>query len=168
MDRHSEVLIQGTNVPGGRITVNVPVDHTFSTDFARNTYPYDGAQYIWKRSWGDSPNNSSSSSSSDSGTDFTTGVFQLVGWGITTTATVGYLGVTKVAYPATKFVVTKAIVPATVFTGKYTWKGMKYVATTTVPQVYSFTKNTIIPGVIKVASDIVSFIKELISKVLNK
>ena len=68
MDRHSEVLIQGTNVPGGRITVNVPVDHTFATDFARNTYPYDGAQYIWRKSWnvGESNTKSRSSSSSSS------------------------------------------------------------------------------------------------------
>ena len=69
MDRHSEVLIQGTNVPGGQITVTVPVDHTFSTDFARNTYPYDGAQYIWMKSWnvGESNTKSRSSSSSSGG-----------------------------------------------------------------------------------------------------
>ncbi len=70
MARNSEVLIQGTTVPGGRITVTVPVDHTFSADFARNTYPYPGAQYIWVRSWGDEESTSSntrSNSTSSSG-----------------------------------------------------------------------------------------------------
>lgn len=79
-----------------------------------------------------------------------------------------YYGVTKVAYPVTKFVVTKAVVPATVTTAKYTWKGMKYVATTTTPQVYNFTVNTIIPGVVQVAKDIMAFITQVINKVMGK
>ena len=163
------IRIQGGNTPGVMMEVQVPGDapqHAIET--AKTMYNYGGnTQYIWLNSV-KNETTTQNNSSSDSGTDFATGVFQLVGWGITTTATVGYLGVTKVAYPATKFVVTKAVVPATVFTGKYTWKGMKYVANTTVPQVYSFTKNTVVPGVIKVATDIVTFIKELIQKVLNK
>ena len=79
-----------------------------------------------------------------------------------------YYGVTKVAYPATKFVVTKAVVPATVATAKYTWKGMKYVATTTTPQVYNFTVNHVIPGVVQVAQDIMAFITQVINKVMGK
>ena len=51
MARHSEVLIQGINVPQGRMIVTVPVDHTFAPDTARNVYPYEGAQYIWRKSW---------------------------------------------------------------------------------------------------------------------
>ena len=51
MARHSEVLIQGVNVPGGNFTVTVPVDSSYASDAARNIYPYDGAQYIWMKSW---------------------------------------------------------------------------------------------------------------------
>ena len=51
MARHSEVLIQGVNVPGGSFKVTVPVDTAYCTDTARNVYPYDGASYIWVRSW---------------------------------------------------------------------------------------------------------------------
>jgi len=79
-----------------------------------------------------------------------------------------YYGVTKVAYPATKFVVTKAVVPATVATAKYTWKGMKYVATTTTPQVYKFTVNHLIPAAVELAQDIMAFITQVINKVMGK
>ncbi len=51
MARHSEVLIQGVNVPGGNFKVTVPVDSSYAADTARNIYPYDGAQYIWMKSW---------------------------------------------------------------------------------------------------------------------
>ena len=51
MSRSSRVLIQGTGVPGGFLEVVVPVDHTFATDFARATYDFPDAQYIWVRSW---------------------------------------------------------------------------------------------------------------------
>ena len=51
MARHSEVLIQGVNVPGGNFTVTVPVDSSYASDAARNIYPYAGAQYIWVKSW---------------------------------------------------------------------------------------------------------------------
>ena len=51
MARHSEVLIQGTNVPGGSFKVNVPVDSSYASDAARNIYPYAGAQYILVKSW---------------------------------------------------------------------------------------------------------------------
>ena len=51
MARHSEVLIQGVNVPGGNFKVTVPVDSSYASDAARNIYPYDGAQYIWMKSW---------------------------------------------------------------------------------------------------------------------
>jgi len=51
MARHSKVLIQGGGAPGGRIEVIVPVDHTFATDFARATYNFPGAQYMWVNSW---------------------------------------------------------------------------------------------------------------------
>ncbi len=51
MARHSEVLIQGVNVPGGSFKVTVPVDSSYAADTARNIYPYDGAQYIWMKSW---------------------------------------------------------------------------------------------------------------------
>ena len=53
MARSSRVLIQGGNVPGGFVEVVGPVDHTFATDFAKATYDYPGAQYIWVRSWGE-------------------------------------------------------------------------------------------------------------------
>jgi len=53
MSRSSRVLIQGTGVPGGRLEVVVPVDHTFATDFARATYDFPNAQYMWVRSWGE-------------------------------------------------------------------------------------------------------------------
>ena len=51
MARHSEVLIQGVNVPGGSFKVTVPVDSAYASDAARNIYPYSGAQYIWMKSW---------------------------------------------------------------------------------------------------------------------
>ena len=51
MARHSKVLIQGGGAPGGRLEVIVPVDHTFATDFARATYDFPGAQYMWVNSW---------------------------------------------------------------------------------------------------------------------
>ena len=51
MARHSEVLIQGVNVPGGSFKVTVPVDSAYASDAARNIYPYAGAQYIWMKSW---------------------------------------------------------------------------------------------------------------------
>ena len=69
MARHSEVLIQGVNVPGGSFKVNVPVDSAYASDTARNIYPYDGAQYIWVKSWetGQSSRGGSSSVSVSSG-----------------------------------------------------------------------------------------------------
>ena len=51
MARHSEVLVQGVNVPGGNFTVTVPVDSSYASDAARNIYPYPGADYIWMKSW---------------------------------------------------------------------------------------------------------------------
>jgi len=51
MAKKSIVRIQGTGVPGGAIDVEVPVDHTFATDFAERTYDYPDAQFMWIRSW---------------------------------------------------------------------------------------------------------------------
>lgn len=63
MARNSKVLIQGVNVPGGSFEVTVPVDSAYASDAARNIYPYDGAQYIWMKSWDtDQPSRGGSSS----------------------------------------------------------------------------------------------------------
>ena len=51
MARQSKVLIQGGGAPGGRIEVIVPVDHTFAVEFARATYDFPGAQFMWVNSW---------------------------------------------------------------------------------------------------------------------
>ena len=51
MATQSKVLIQGGDTPGGRLEVIVPVEHTFATDFARATYEFPNAQYIWVTSW---------------------------------------------------------------------------------------------------------------------
>ena len=68
MARQSEVLIQGVNVPGGSFKVTVPVDAAFASDTARNIYPYDGAQYIWMKSWStDQPSSSSGGGSASGG-----------------------------------------------------------------------------------------------------
>ena len=165
------VLIQGGDTPGIRMEVEIPASAPqYAIQTAKAQYKFSGAQYIWQGSNNINPEKYSSSSSGGSlfsgstgstGGDFLIGVVGLVGVGC-------YYGVTKVAYPVTKFVVTKAVVPATIFTGKYTWKGMKYVSTTTVPQVYNFTKNTVVPGMIQLGSDIVTFVKELINKVMGK
>lgn len=50
MARQSKVIIQGVNVPGGRMEVIVPVDHTYACEVARKQYGIDG-QYIWSGSW---------------------------------------------------------------------------------------------------------------------
>ena len=69
MARHSEVLIQGTDVPGLRMVVTVPVDHTYASDTARSIYNFGGnTQYIWRKSWEtDQPAPRGGSSSSSSG-----------------------------------------------------------------------------------------------------
>jgi hypothetical protein len=52
MARHSEVLIQGNDVPGLRMIVTVPVDHTWASETARSIYGFGGnTQYIWRKSW---------------------------------------------------------------------------------------------------------------------
>ena len=52
MARHSEVLIQGGDVPGLRMIVTVPVDHTWAAETARSIYGFGGnTQYIWRKSW---------------------------------------------------------------------------------------------------------------------
>ncbi|AIX36885.1 hypothetical protein Syn7803US7_39 [Synechococcus phage ACG-2014f] len=52
MARHSEVLIQGTEVPGLRMIVTVPVDHTWASETAESIYGFGGnTQYIWRKSW---------------------------------------------------------------------------------------------------------------------
>ena len=52
MARHSEVLIQGPDVPGLRMIVTVPVDHTWASETARTVYGFGGnTQYIWRKSW---------------------------------------------------------------------------------------------------------------------
>ena len=52
MARHSEVLIQGTEVPGLRMIVTVPVDHTWASETAKSIYGFGGnTQYIWRKSW---------------------------------------------------------------------------------------------------------------------
>ena len=71
MARHSEVLIQGTDVPGLRMIVTVPVDHTWASETARSIYGFGGnTQYIWRKSWETNqpaPRRSGSSSSSGGG-----------------------------------------------------------------------------------------------------
>ena len=52
MARYSEVLIQGTEVPGLRMIVTVPVDHTWASETAKSIYGFGGnTQYIWRKSW---------------------------------------------------------------------------------------------------------------------
>ena len=52
MARHSEVLIQGNDVPGLRMSVTVPVDHTWASETAKSIYGFGGnTQYIWRKSW---------------------------------------------------------------------------------------------------------------------
>ena len=116
-----------------------------------------------------------SSSSSYSSSGSTEALFGLIGLGV-----VGTYHLTKFtvvsSYKVTKFTVNRVVVPTTKFTfnnvvvpsAKYTWKGMKYVATTTVSQVFSFPKNTVIPGVVKLTSDIIEFLTELVNKVMGK
>ena len=80
MARHSEVLIQGVNVPGGNFKVTVPVDSSYASDAARNIYPYDGAQYIWMKSWEtDQPSRGGGGSSSGAGMGPGTIVMGLIG-----------------------------------------------------------------------------------------
>ena len=71
MARHSEVLIQGGDVPGLRMIVTVPVDHTWATETARSIYGFGGnTQYIWHKSWETNqpaPRSGGSSSSSSGG-----------------------------------------------------------------------------------------------------
>ena len=71
MARHSEVLIQGTEVPGLRMIVTVPVDHTWASETAKSIYGFGGnTQYIWRKSWETNkpaPRGGGSSSSSSGG-----------------------------------------------------------------------------------------------------
>jgi hypothetical protein len=69
MARHSEVLIQGTEVPGLRMIVTVPVDHTWASETAKSIYGFGGnTQYIWRKSWEtNQPARRSGGSSSSSG-----------------------------------------------------------------------------------------------------
>ena len=81
MARHSEVLIQGTNVPGGSFKVNVPVDSSYASDAARNIYPYDGAQYIWVKSWETGQSSSGGSGGSGASASGGNGCLVLLGLG---------------------------------------------------------------------------------------
>lgn len=81
MARHSEVLIQGVNVPGGSFKVNVPVDSSYASDAARNIYPYAGAQYIWVRSWETGQSSSGGGGGSVSSTSGGSGCLILLGLG---------------------------------------------------------------------------------------
>ena len=106
--------------------------------------------------WVNDNNNTSSSVTSSSSGDLGSATFGLIGLGVVGT------------YQATKFTLTKVVVPTAKFTGKYTWKGMNYVATTVTPKVYSFTKNTVVPGVVKLTQDVIEFLTQLVNKVLGK
>lgn len=69
MADQSLVLIRGGSVPGISMEVVVPTNHSFCLDAARQMYRFEGAEYIWVRSWStdDAPKQSSASSSSSSG-----------------------------------------------------------------------------------------------------
>ena len=68
MARHSEVLIQGNDVPGLRMIVTVPVDHTWASETAKSIYGFGGnTQYIWRKSWETNQPASRGSSSASSG-----------------------------------------------------------------------------------------------------
>lgn len=61
--------------------VTVPTSHTWAADTARRQYNFEGAQYIWRRSWDENDDDSSSSSGGGSGLnlDQTTGLVILGG-----------------------------------------------------------------------------------------
>ena len=83
MARHSEVQIQGTNVPGLIMKVTVPVDHYVAPDTARGIYNYPDADYIWLRSWDtDQPAKSGSPSPRQASSDGSFGIGDLfkLGW----------------------------------------------------------------------------------------
>ena len=60
------------------------------------------------------------------------------------------------------------MVPATVFTAQTTYTGLKYVATVTAPQVWSFTANKVVPTLTKVAQDIITWVREMVSSIFTK
>jgi len=93
-------------------------------------------------------------------------LFGLIGWGIATTAKIGYWGVVSTV-KVTHFTVAKVVYPSVVFTSKHLWKGAHYVATTTIPSVFSFTKNKVLPGIVVVGASISSFVRDLINKATN-
>ena len=64
MATYSKVLIQGGKTPGLRMEVTVPTSHTYACETAKAQYNFEGAQYIWQKSWDDNDSDSSSSSSS--------------------------------------------------------------------------------------------------------
>ena len=120
MARHSEVLIQGTDVPGLRMVVTVPVDHTYASDTARSIYNFGGnTQYIWRKSWEtDQPAPRGGGGSSDMTGDLADAVFGLA-WGLT-------WGLTKFTV-LTAWELGKVTVKGTVATTKVVapvvWKG---------------------------------------------
>ena len=68
--------------------VTVPTSHTWAADTARTQYNFEGAQYIWQRSWDENDDDSSSSSggifsgggSGDTSGYLALGVFVLCLW----------------------------------------------------------------------------------------
>ena len=57
MATYSKVLIQGGKTPGLRMEVTVPTSHTYACETAKAQYNFEGAQYIWQKSWDDDDNN---------------------------------------------------------------------------------------------------------------
>ena len=118
MARHSEVQIQGTNVPGLIMKVTVPVDHYVAPDTARGIYNYPDADYIWLRSWEtDQPAKSGGSAPSSS----TGEVDSLVALLMLPFAAAG-LALVGVGYAAVgAWKVTEVVAPIV-------WKGTKWTA----------------------------------------
>ena len=116
--------------------------------------------------------------SSDDGLEAIGALFQLGGALIVGGVAATWFLTSKVVYPVVKYSVigtakvtevmtTKVVVPSLKFGVKTTAKGLQYVSTTTAPQVFNFTKEVVVPGVVKLVSDVVTFIKELMDKVFS-
>lgn len=118
---------------------------------------------------------SSSSSSSYSGGGGTLGgalIGGLIGFGFSatwwtakTTAQLAWWTAADVVYPTLKWTTTNVVVPASIWSAKTTYSGLKYVATVTAPQVWSFTANTIAPAVVSVVSDIITWVREMVASI---
>ena len=163
--------IEWKGTVGGMKTVT-PVhtaDQSYYDNFNKTASPYTGVGSSSSTGSTYRPSSSVSGGGDDGSADL---VFGLVGFGFSatwwtakTTAQLAWWTAADVVYPTLKWTTNNVVVPASIWSAKTTYTGLKYVATVTAPQVWSFTANTIAPAVVSVVSDIITWVREMVASI---